>query len=67
MEPWYLSLKYLKNEKPNTAAITRWLVGLSNNDADILMSAENTDFEKLQNMILDNNFDMNFEEVYCVF
>lgn len=63
MKPWYLSLKYLTKEKPNTAAVTKWLIGLSNDDHSVLKSVENVDFGKLQKVIVDNTFNMNFEEV----
>lgn len=61
---WYLSLKYLTREQANTASITKWLIGLMGDKDDaILKSVENVDFEKLQRVIVDNTFEMNFEEV----
>lgn len=67
MKAWYISLKYLTRESANTAAITKWLIGLVHEkDDEILKSVENVDFEKLQKVIVDNNFNMNFEEVRIV-
>lgn len=67
LEPWYLSWKYFTEEIPNTASITKWVIGILKNKHnipdDFLKSNDKTDFEKLESAIVDNSFQMNSEEV----
>lgn len=68
MEPWYLSLKYLVEESPNTSAITKWLIGFAQNQSsfsldEIIDGCEVVDSSRLQNSIVNNVFEMTYNEV----
>lgn len=69
MKPWYFSVKYFTEETPNTASIVKWVIGWFKDDTcniltDFITLNEHVNYEKLRNMIADNTFQMNYDEVW---
>lgn len=55
-------LKYFKEETPSTGSVTKWLLGMQSENSIILPPNE-VDYDKLRAVVVDNTFNMNYEQV----